>query len=162
LSLAALRERAKLLEQQAAQLRKLALALHEKTVREELVKELGKPEAEIDLVRSALLLARLDNDEVDVAGRPGGGGRPWGPGGEGGGEGSRRAGAAVSAGPLLLHRARLPRQPDGLLQPLEQLPVGGDRRPRGPADHAVGAVPGAGAAGRAEDGGRRPAGALRG
>jgi serine protease Do len=62
----ALRERARLLEQQAAQLRQLAQAVHQKRVQAELVKLLAGKEDEIDLARAALLLARLDNDEVDV------------------------------------------------------------------------------------------------
>jgi regulator of sirC expression with transglutaminase-like and TPR domain len=62
----ALRERARLLEQQAAQLRQLAQAVHQKRVQAKLVKLLAGKEEEIDLARAALLLARLDNDEVDV------------------------------------------------------------------------------------------------
>jgi regulator of sirC expression with transglutaminase-like and TPR domain len=61
-----LRERARLLEQQAAQLRQLAQAVHQKRVQAELVKLLAGKEEDIDLARAALLLARLDNDEVDV------------------------------------------------------------------------------------------------
>src|SRR5262249_8636952 len=59
--LAALRERARLLDQQAAHLRRLALAVHHKQVQAELAKE-----DDIDLAHAALLIARLDNDEVDV------------------------------------------------------------------------------------------------
>lgn len=65
-SLAVLRERARLLEQQAAQLRQLALAVHRKRVAAELVQAMTGKEAEIDLLRAALLIARIDNDELDI------------------------------------------------------------------------------------------------
>src|SRR5262245_6722774 len=64
--LAALRERARLLDQQAAQLRRLALAVHQKQVQAELAKLFQAKEDDIDLAHAALLIARLDNDEVDV------------------------------------------------------------------------------------------------
>lgn len=63
---AALRERAELLEQQAQQLNLLAREVHRRKVRAELMAELGKPEEEINLMRTALCIARLDNEEVDV------------------------------------------------------------------------------------------------
>jgi regulator of sirC expression with transglutaminase-like and TPR domain len=66
-SVEVLRERAKLLEQQAAQLRALAATVHEKQVQSELVKLLQAKEADIDLLTAALLIARLDNDELDIA-----------------------------------------------------------------------------------------------
>src|SRR5262249_10109667 len=66
-SLAVLRERAKLLEQQAGQLRQLALAVHQKRVQTELGKLMEGKEDEIDLLHAALLIAKLDNDELDVA-----------------------------------------------------------------------------------------------
>ena len=65
-SQAALRERARELERQAAELRRTAALLHERTAREALVKELARPEAEIDLWRAALLVARLDNPELEI------------------------------------------------------------------------------------------------
>jgi regulator of sirC expression with transglutaminase-like and TPR domain len=65
-SMTLLRERARLLEQQAAQLRQLATALHQKRVQKELAKVLEGKEDDIDLLRAALLVARLDNDELDV------------------------------------------------------------------------------------------------
>jgi regulator of sirC expression with transglutaminase-like and TPR domain len=65
-SLTVLRERARLLEQQAHQLRQLALAVHARQVQAELLKVLQGKEDDIDLLHAALLLARLDNDEVDV------------------------------------------------------------------------------------------------
>jgi len=65
-----LRESAKRLEQQAAQLRRLASAVYQRRVLDELLFALGrpgeKPQQEIDQFHAALLLARLDNDELDV------------------------------------------------------------------------------------------------
>ncbi len=63
-----LRERAHALEAQAAQLKKLAKTVHSRRVGRELVKALDKEENEIDLLHAALLVALLDNDEVDVEG----------------------------------------------------------------------------------------------
>jgi regulator of sirC expression with transglutaminase-like and TPR domain len=66
-NLLVLRERAQRLEQQAAQLRRLASAVHQRRVLVELIAQLGESaEQEIDLFHAALLLARLDNDELDV------------------------------------------------------------------------------------------------
>jgi serine protease Do len=65
-TLAALREKARRLEQQATRLRQLAQALHQKAVLDELVKVLDKQSGDVDLVHAGLLIARLDNDEVDV------------------------------------------------------------------------------------------------
>jgi regulator of sirC expression with transglutaminase-like and TPR domain len=64
---ALLRERAQLLEKQAAQLRALANAVHAKKVQTDLAKALRGPEEKIDLVHAALLVAQLDNAELDVA-----------------------------------------------------------------------------------------------
>jgi regulator of sirC expression with transglutaminase-like and TPR domain len=66
-SLTVLRERARLLEQQAARLRELAAAVHHKQVLDELARVTGGKEADIDLIHAALLLARLDSEELDVA-----------------------------------------------------------------------------------------------
>ncbi|MDB5391670.1 MAG: peptidase and chymotrypsin/Hap [Planctomycetaceae bacterium] len=66
-SLSVLRQRAKKLEQQAQQLRKLADMVHQKRVRAELVKHLQGKEEEIDLFRAALLVAWIDNDDLDIA-----------------------------------------------------------------------------------------------
>lgn len=66
-SVAVLRDRAQQMEQQAARLRQLAQAVHERRVRQDLVKALDADEASIDLFHAALLVAQLDNDEVDVA-----------------------------------------------------------------------------------------------
>jgi regulator of sirC expression with transglutaminase-like and TPR domain len=62
-----LRDRAKLLEQQAAELRQLAGAVHEKQVQNELVKTLQAKEDDIDLLAAAFLIAKLDNEELDIA-----------------------------------------------------------------------------------------------
>jgi regulator of sirC expression with transglutaminase-like and TPR domain len=62
----ALRERAKQLEDQAARLRDLAVAVRERDVQSRLKRLLEEPENKIDLLSAALLLARLDNEDVDV------------------------------------------------------------------------------------------------
>lgn len=62
----ALRRRAAMLENQARQLRRLAGAAHERHVTDELVAALALPDEQIDLFRAGLLVARLDNEEVDV------------------------------------------------------------------------------------------------
>jgi regulator of sirC expression with transglutaminase-like and TPR domain len=66
LSLRVLRDRAKVLEQEASQLRQLAQAVHHQRVQAELVKALQGKEENIDLVHAALLIARLDNDDLDI------------------------------------------------------------------------------------------------
>jgi serine protease Do len=66
-SISVLRQRAKKLEQQAQQLRKLADLVHQKRVRAELVKLLQGKEEEIDLFRAALLIAWIDNDDLDIS-----------------------------------------------------------------------------------------------
>jgi serine protease Do len=53
-------------EIQAADLRKRADDLHLQHVRDALVTELKKPEAKIDLFKSALLVSRLDNPDLDI------------------------------------------------------------------------------------------------
>lgn len=63
----ALRERAKQLDQQATKVRQLAAAVDERRVLADLKKELDQDEPQIDLLHAALLIARLDNDELDVA-----------------------------------------------------------------------------------------------
>lgn len=65
-SVRVLRERARLLEQQAEQLRQLAQAVHQKRVLDDLARMTHGKEEDIDLLRAALLVAKLDNDEVDV------------------------------------------------------------------------------------------------
>lgn len=64
---AALKARARVLEQQAAQTRQLAVAVHAKQVRTELARVLAADEPAVDLAHAALLVAWMDNDEVDVA-----------------------------------------------------------------------------------------------
>jgi len=59
--------RAKQLELQAGQLRKLAVAVHQARTRNELARVAQQEnDADIDLLRAALLIARIDNEEVDV------------------------------------------------------------------------------------------------
>lgn len=66
-NLAALAQRAKLLEQQSKQLKQLSRVVHQRRAINELAKALEGKEEEIDLFRAALLIAWLDNEEVDVA-----------------------------------------------------------------------------------------------
>jgi S1-C subfamily serine protease/regulator of sirC expression with transglutaminase-like and TPR domain len=66
-SVTVLRDRARLLEKQAAELRKLAAAVHHKQVQTEILKALDGKESAIDLLHAALLVAKLDNEELDVA-----------------------------------------------------------------------------------------------
>lgn len=60
-------ERARKLEKQAGQLRRLAASVHNDNVVAELARIMAQPEDKIDLVHAALLVAKLDNDEIDVA-----------------------------------------------------------------------------------------------
>jgi len=64
--MAMLRERARLLEQQAVQLRILAREVHHQRTLKELARAVTGKEDDIDLLRAALLIARLDNEELDV------------------------------------------------------------------------------------------------
>ncbi|MSU78709.1 MAG: trypsin-like serine protease [Gemmataceae bacterium] len=61
-----LRDKARVLEQQAVAMRKLARTVfHERGIAE--LAELAKlPDEKIDLARAALLIARLDNEELDI------------------------------------------------------------------------------------------------
>ncbi|MEX2111787.1 MAG: transglutaminase family protein [Pirellulales bacterium] len=61
-----LRERADQLDRQAERLRELARAAHEHRVVEQLAAALAGEEQQIDLFRAGLLVARLDNEDVDV------------------------------------------------------------------------------------------------
>ena len=63
-----LRERARRLEEQARELRRLAAAVHERNVLAELARVLHGKEEKIDLLHAALLIARLDNEDLDVDG----------------------------------------------------------------------------------------------
>lgn len=62
-----LAERRRELERQAAALKDLEKDLHRRAVTRDILAELAKPEEKIDLLRAALLLARHDNAEIDVA-----------------------------------------------------------------------------------------------
>ena len=63
----ALLDRARKLDQEAQGLRREALALHARTVESALTNALQGAEDKIDLFHAALLVARLDNPELDVA-----------------------------------------------------------------------------------------------
>jgi S1-C subfamily serine protease/regulator of sirC expression with transglutaminase-like and TPR domain len=60
-------EQRKKLEEEAAKLRELERELHRRAMTKEILAELEKPEPEINLLRSTLLLSRYDNPEIDVA-----------------------------------------------------------------------------------------------
>jgi regulator of sirC expression with transglutaminase-like and TPR domain len=62
-----LRNRAQRLEYEAEQLRMLADALHRRRTVEDLKTLFAKPDRDVDLLRASLLIARLDNEEIDVA-----------------------------------------------------------------------------------------------
>ncbi|VTS06950.1 transglutaminase family protein [Tuwongella immobilis] len=62
-----LRERARQLEQQVAQLRALANRLHEERVIAELDQALSGDDAKVDLLAATLILSRLDQEEIDAA-----------------------------------------------------------------------------------------------
>ena len=63
-----LSDRARTLEREASRLRELSARLHREQVRDQLVAELSKPEAGVDLPYAALLVARLDDPDLDVEG----------------------------------------------------------------------------------------------
>lgn len=65
-AVAVLRDQAKRLEQQAQQLKRLADVVHQQRVRQDLIQLLQQKEEEIDLFHAALLVAWLDNDELDI------------------------------------------------------------------------------------------------
>lgn len=65
-SVRALRERARALEHEAAGLKTLARAVHEAAVRAELERILAAPDMQVDLVHAALLVARLDHEDLDI------------------------------------------------------------------------------------------------
>ncbi len=67
-SMALLEERARVLQRQAAALKRLAQQVHEHQVLAELAKVTAGKEEDIPLFHAGLLLARLDNEELDVAG----------------------------------------------------------------------------------------------
>jgi regulator of sirC expression with transglutaminase-like and TPR domain len=61
-----LRDRARQLEQEAAGLRKLAQTVHEQRCLADLAAEADKADKDMDLARAALLLAKMDNEDLDV------------------------------------------------------------------------------------------------
>lgn len=61
-----LRGKARELEKQAEQLRKLALAVHHERTVADLGTLFKAPDAKVDLATAALLVAKLDNEELDV------------------------------------------------------------------------------------------------
>lgn len=61
-----LRDRARQLEKQAEQLRKLAQTVHHARTLAELSRAMQGGDKQLDLLRAALLIARLDNEELDV------------------------------------------------------------------------------------------------
>ncbi len=63
---AILRDRARDLEEQAANLRKLAQTLHQERCLAELTGVLKAADKDTDLLRAALIVARLDNEELDI------------------------------------------------------------------------------------------------
>lgn len=65
-STAALRDRARQLEQQATQLRQLAQAVHQQCVQRELEQVFQKKDEDIELFQAAMLIAKLDNEELDI------------------------------------------------------------------------------------------------
>jgi regulator of sirC expression with transglutaminase-like and TPR domain len=60
------RDRARELERQARDLRQAASALHERRTLQELERVFAQGDAQADLFRACLLVARLDNEEVDL------------------------------------------------------------------------------------------------
>ena len=63
----ALRLRARQLEERARHLRSLASAVHEQQVLSELTRITASGEQPIDLLRAGLLIAKLDNEDLDIA-----------------------------------------------------------------------------------------------
>jgi regulator of sirC expression with transglutaminase-like and TPR domain len=62
----ALRAKARELEQQAVRLRELAGRVHQQRIYDELGKLLAYADDKVDLIHAALLIAKLDNEDVDV------------------------------------------------------------------------------------------------
>ncbi len=65
-SQAVLFDRATRLEAEAKQLRRLASSVHQKQVQTEMVNLLAQPESKIDLFYAALLVAKVDNRDLDL------------------------------------------------------------------------------------------------
>ncbi len=62
----ALDAQARLLERRAERLKQLARSVHEHRVRQKLLRVLEAPPAEVDLLRAALLIAKLDNPDLPL------------------------------------------------------------------------------------------------
>lgn len=65
-SVAVLRRRAKELQRRAEELQQIAADIHVQSVAAELAEQLQRADADIDLLTAALLVARLDDEEVEV------------------------------------------------------------------------------------------------
>jgi S1-C subfamily serine protease/regulator of sirC expression with transglutaminase-like and TPR domain len=61
-----LRDRARALDRQAERMRQLAADIHAQSVQKQLLDSLAGKEDDVDLVRAALLLAKLDNEELEI------------------------------------------------------------------------------------------------
>ncbi|HEY1171825.1 MAG TPA: transglutaminase family protein [Verrucomicrobiae bacterium] len=61
-----LTERAETVKKEAEQLKRLAAAVHERNVQEQLTKLFADGEAKADLFEAAMLVAKLDNEELEV------------------------------------------------------------------------------------------------
>ncbi len=66
-SRAVLRQRAEELDREARRLRRIAGAVHTRSIEKELLKAMEGPEDDIDLFHAALLLDRLDNPDLELA-----------------------------------------------------------------------------------------------
>lgn len=61
-----LAERADAMQKEAEQLKRLAGAVHERNVQEALIKVLAEGDAKADLFQAAMLVAKLDNEDLEV------------------------------------------------------------------------------------------------
>jgi serine protease Do len=61
-----IRQRAKQMEEEAVRLRRLAGSVHQQRVQDELNKLLKDKSEKVDLLHAALLIAKLDNEELDI------------------------------------------------------------------------------------------------
>lgn len=62
-----LAERAEAVKKEAEQLKRLAAAVHERNVQQQLTKLFANGDAKADLFEAAMLVAKLDNEELEVA-----------------------------------------------------------------------------------------------
>lgn len=65
--LEALEREARQLEERARRVRELSAAVHETRILEDFAKLVAQPEANLDLLRASLLIAAIDNPELDIA-----------------------------------------------------------------------------------------------